>query len=245
MLYSLLLYAGVLLFVGGIAVRVARWLRTPARLPLVLTPAPTTRAGVLARVAANVALIPALMRADKVLWLFGWTFHGALALVILGHVSGIGAAGLHFTLFGLSGDQSRALSSVLGLVVGWIFVAAIVGLAARRVLFERMRAITGPPAYAVLGLVAAVCTTGMFLRTRDVDLAAVRAFLVQTATFSSDGAPADAGGWLLALHFTLVMVLLSVFPYSRLLHACGIFLNPTIASVDAGRRNALDEGAVQ
>ncbi|MFH0965075.1 MAG: respiratory nitrate reductase subunit gamma [Planctomycetota bacterium] len=238
MALSFLLYAALALFLGGVFRRVGLWMGTPQRTSVVLTPAPTTKAGVLARVAANIAFFPALLRGDRVLWALGGLFHLALALLIVGHVSGIALAGEHFTLLGATREQSVAWSRAIGLGVGWAFSLALAGLFVRRVASPRVRAITGIPSYAILILIGAICTTGMLLRTLHVDLAAVRTFVVEVVTFRLRRLPVDAGGNLLLIHFSLVMALLSVFPHSRLLHACGVLVSPTLAAAGLARGSA-------
>ena len=45
-----------------------------------------TRAGAARRVAREVVLFESLFRSNKWIWLFGWMFHVALALVLLRHL---------------------------------------------------------------------------------------------------------------------------------------------------------------
>ena len=74
------------MLVGGLAFRIADYARTPAPLQIPITPAPLTRTGVVLRMGREVVLFSSLYRANKWIWLFGWMFHVALALVLLRHL---------------------------------------------------------------------------------------------------------------------------------------------------------------
>src|SRR5674476_1680355 len=84
--FALLLYVAALLGVAGLAWRIRDYARTPAPLKIPTTPAPTTTGGVVLRMLREVALFESLFKANLWIWLFGWMFHVALALVLARHL---------------------------------------------------------------------------------------------------------------------------------------------------------------
>ncbi|MBU1691223.1 MAG: nitrate reductase, partial [Gammaproteobacteria bacterium] len=85
-LYACIFYAATAMLVGGLAVKINRYARTPAPLKIPTTPAPTTTGGVVFRMAREVALFESLFKSNKWIWLFGWLFHVSLFLVVLRHL---------------------------------------------------------------------------------------------------------------------------------------------------------------
>ena len=64
------------------------------------------------------------------------------------------------------------------------------------------------------------------------DIIAVKAFFLGLMRFSIQPLPADAP---LLVHLMLVVLLMIIFPFSKLLHAPGIFFSPTRNQVDNPR----------
>ncbi len=84
--YAALLYGSAAVLAIGVALKVGTWLRTPAPLKIPTTPAPTTGSGVALRLARETVFFESLFRSSKWTWIFGWTFHAALLLVVLRHL---------------------------------------------------------------------------------------------------------------------------------------------------------------
>ena len=84
--FALLLYAATLLGAAGLAWRIRDYARTPAPLKIPTTPAPTTTGGVVLRMLRELTLFESLFKANLWIWLFGWMFHVALALVLVRHL---------------------------------------------------------------------------------------------------------------------------------------------------------------
>ena len=61
---------------------------------------------------------------------------------------------------------------------------------------------------------------------------AVKAFFLGLMRFDWQPLPAD---FMLLVHLALVLVLMLVFPFSKLLHAPGVFFSPTRNQVDNPR----------
>ena len=83
---ALALYAAAALLVAGLARKIVQYARTPAPLKIPTTPAPVTRTGVAGRLVREVVLFESLFKASKWTWLFGWVFHAALLVVLVGHL---------------------------------------------------------------------------------------------------------------------------------------------------------------
>jgi len=84
--FAVLLNVAVLVFVVGLARKIRSYAKTPAPLKIPTTPAPVTAAGVGWRMAREVVFFESLFKSSKWTWIFGWTFHAALLLVLLRHV---------------------------------------------------------------------------------------------------------------------------------------------------------------
>ena len=80
------LYAAAVVLVAGLARKIVQYARTPAPLKIPTTPAPVTRTGVVGRLVREVVLFESLFKASKWTWLFGWVFHAALLVVLVGHL---------------------------------------------------------------------------------------------------------------------------------------------------------------
>ncbi|MEM8845113.1 MAG: nitrate reductase, partial [Pseudomonadota bacterium] len=85
-LFAILFYAATAILVVGLAVRIRKYIKTPAPLKIPTTPAPTTKAGVAFRMVKEVTIFESLFKSSKWTWLFGWLFHFGLFLVLLRHL---------------------------------------------------------------------------------------------------------------------------------------------------------------
>jgi [DsrC]-trisulfide reductase subunit M len=221
--YALLFYAATGILVFGVAWRCVRYARTPQPLKIPTPPAPTTRGGVLLRMALEVTLFRSLYRSNKWIWLFGWTFHVALALVLVRHLR-------YFTEPVWSWV---ALLQPFGMYAGFALLAGLAGLWARRFLVDRVRYISSPSDHLMLALLAAIAASGLGMKyVAHTDIISLKAFFLGLMRFDWQPLPADP---LLLLHLALVAALMIVFPISKLLHAPGVFFSPTLNQVDDAR----------
>ena len=221
--FALLLYAASALLVAGLAYRIAVYARTPAPLRIPITPAPTKRRGVVARIAREVVLFESLFASNKWTWLFGWTFHAALLLVLVRHLR-------YFTqpVWPLV-----AWLSPLGLYAAFAMLAALAALAVRRVAVARVRYVSTPSDHLLLVLLVLIAATGLAMTyVARTDVVALKAFALGLVVFDWQPLPADP---LLLVHLGLVALLLAIFPVSKLLHAPGIFFSPTRNQADDPR----------
>lgn len=221
--YATLFYVATLILVGGLAGRIWVYARTPAPLKIPTTPAPLTRGGVVLRLAREAVLFESLFKSNKWIWLFGWTFHAALIVVLARHLR-------YFTQ---PVWEWVALIQPFGVYAGFAMVAALAGLWARRVLVARIRYISAPSDHLMLALLIGIGASGLGMKyAARTDIVAVKAFFLGLMRFDWQPLPADPA---LLVHITLVAVLMIVFPASKLLHAPGLFFSPTRNQVDNPR----------
>ncbi len=221
--YALLFYAATLVLVVGLTRKIRSYAKTPAPLKIPTTPAPLTSAGVGWRMAREVVFFESLFKASKWTWIFGWTFHAALLLVLLRHLRYV--------------QEPVWLPVVLiqpfGTYAGFAFAAALAGLWARRWLVDRVRYISTPSDHLMLALLLAIGLTGLGMRfVAHTDIVAVKLFMLGLLRLDWQALPADP---LLLVHLALVALLMIIFPISKLLHAPGLFFSPTRNQADNAR----------
>jgi nitrate reductase gamma subunit len=208
-------YFAILALVIGLAWRLLGYLRTPMPLPTAVTPAPTSDAGAAVRVAGDVLIFPALFRADKALWAGAWLFHAALFVILTRH--------LRYFTYPVPGI-SVAMSSV-ALWAGYLFGLAALYLLWRRLALPRTLYLSGLPDYLALILLGLIAGTGILLRYwAHVYLVDVKEFTLGLLTLRPVSPPQHP---LFLLHFVLALALMIYFPFSKLLHAGGVFFSPT------------------
>ncbi len=222
-LLAILFYLATLLFVVGLLQRIRVYATTPAPLKIPTTPAPTTRGGVVLRMAREVVLFESLFKANLWTWGMGWLFHASLALVLLRHLR-------YFTepVWGWV-----AFIQPFGMYAGLTMLAGLGGLWARRLFVERIRYISTPSDHLMLLLLIGIAVSGLLMQfVAHTDVIAVKGYFQGLLHFSIQSLPADV---LLVLHLLLVVALLAIFPFSKLLHAPGVFFSPTRNQADDPR----------
>lgn len=218
--YALLFYVATIILVGGLAYKIFQYARTPAPLKIPTTPAPTTRSGVAMRMVREVVLFESLFKGTKWTWLFGWLFHLALLLEFFRHLRYV------VTFEGMQYLQPLYYAGIVMLV-------GLAGLLARRFLVDRVRYISAPSDYLMLLLLLAIAATGVLMTfVSHTDIVALKAFMLGLIYFDWQPLPADG---LLLIHLGLVVLLMVIFPFSKLLHAPGVFFSPSRVQVDNPR----------
>src|SRR3989304_4566724 len=213
-IFALLFYAATLLGVVGLAWRIRDYARTPAPLKIPTTPAPTTTGGVVLRMLREVTLFESLFKANLWIWLFGWMFHVALVLVLARHVRSFPEPVGFWVVW----------IQPFGLYAGLAMVGGLAALWARRFLVERIRYISTPSDHLMLALLIGIGASGLSMKFMShTDIVSVKVFALGLIFFDGQPRPAHAG---LYLHLFLVALLIAIFPYSKLLHAPGVFFSP-------------------
>jgi len=223
LVYASLFYFAALVLLAGLANKILQYARTPAPLKIPTTPAPVTRRGVLFRIVREIVLFESLFKGNKWTWIFGWMFHFGLFLVTLRHLRYfIDPVWLPIQLI-----------QPFGIYGGIAMVVGLAGLWSRRFLVDRVRYITGPSDHLILALLVGIGLTGLGMSfVIHVDVIAVKQFFLGLMRLQVQPLPADP---LLLLHLLLVVILMIVFPFSKLLHAPGLLFSPTRNQVDNPR----------
>lgn len=223
--FAILFYFGTLVFVAGLLYRISSYARTPAPLRIPTTPAPTTTGGVVLRMTREVVFFESLFKGSLWTWAAGWLFHASLVLVVLRHLR-------YFTepVWGWV-----ALIQPFGMYAGITMLLGLCGLWARRLFVERVRYISTPSDHLMLLLLIGIAASGLLMKfAAHTDVIAVKGFFLGLMSFNIQALPADL---LLLVHLSLVVTLLVVFPYSKLLHAPGVFFSPTRNQKDDPREH--------
>jgi nitrate reductase gamma subunit len=213
--FAILFYLATLLLVVGLLYRINTYARTPAPLKIPTTPAPTTTGGVVMRMTREVMFFESLFKSNLWIWGLGMMFHASLALVIMRHLR-------YFTepVWGWI-----ALIQPFGMYAGITMLLGLLGLWGRRLFVERIRYISTPSDHLMLLLLIGIAASGLMMKfVVHTDVIAVKGYFLGLMHFNIQALPADL---LLLVHLSLVISLLVVFPFSKLLHAPGVFFSPT------------------
>ncbi len=220
-IYALLFYFATVVLVAGLIYRIVEYARVPAPLNIATTPAPITQTGAILRVLREVVFFESLFKSNKWIWLFGYLFHGALAVVLIRHLR-------YFVMPEWIGAPLWYLLSVMqpiGVLAGIAMVAALAVLWLRRLVLPRIRYISAPSDHLMLVLLLLIGLSGLGMKfIGRTDVVAVKNFFIGLMRFDWQPLPADPA---LLIHLTLVALLMIIFPFSKLLHAPGVFFSPT------------------
>jgi nitrate reductase gamma subunit len=210
-----LAYFSVITFVVGMLWRLIGYLRTPMPYPHALTPAPKTDGGSILRVLGDITIFQNLFKADKWLWAGAWIFHVALAAILFRHLR-------YFTY---PVPDIVLYMETVALFFGCLFGAATLFLFWRRLGLLRTLYISNIPDYFALVLLGLIASTGLAVSYwLHVNLVDVKGFILGLMTFHPVEIPRHP---LFILHLFFVLVLMLYFPFSKLLHAGGIFFSPS------------------
>ena len=260
LLLGLVPFALLLLFVA----KVARWLRAPVpfRIPLTVgqqrglpgmprRPFDTPHAWyeVLTRFALDACLFRPLWRTTPTapsygrglahgmgrgLWLAAAAFHGSLLVVGLRHLRMVWEPVPGFVTWLENFDVATEMWLPKLHVTTVVFALALLVLLGRRLLLARVRYLSLAADYFPLLLLLAIAGTGIVMRhfTRT-DVTAIKALALGLAN-GQLVLPATPDLWLLA-HLFSVGNLVVYFPLSKLMHAPGVLLSPTLILANDSR----------
>ncbi len=224
-IYALLLYLAAATLVIGVGYHVILYAKTPAPLKIPTTPAPVTQTGVVLRMAREVVLFSSLFKSNKWTWLFGWMFHAALLVVLLSHLR----------FFTDPVWSWIVLIQPFAKFAGFFILIGLAGLWFRRIVVDRVRYISSPSDHLMLLLIISIASSGLLMRyVWHTDIVSLKAFVLGLLYFNWQPLPHDP---ILLVHLALVASLMIVFPFSKLLHAPGVFFSPTRNQVDNPREH--------
>ncbi len=226
--FGLFFYLALAIFLVGFLAKIWQYAFTPAPLRIPQTPAPVHAAGVPVRMFQEVVFFKSLFRGNKLLWVGGYLFHLGLLFVLVEH--------LRFIIV----PTSSVLNTLVtyDLYMGYVLLGALTFLLILRVAIDRHLYISLASDYALLLLLMAIASSGLLSRFWDgghirMNLHQVKAFLGGLVAFNNIGSvPTNK---LFLIHFSLVLILLIYFPFSKLMHSGGLFFSPTRNQVDNPR----------
>jgi nitrate reductase gamma subunit len=222
-----LFYLATVLLVTGLAYKIYQYASAPAPLKIPTTPAPTTKSGVVMRMGREVVLFESLFKSNKWIWIFGWMFHAALAVVLFRH--------LRYFQEPVWGIVSLELVQAAGKYASFAMVAGLLGLWARRFLVDRVRYISTPSDHLMLALIVGIGLSGMGMTfVAHTDIVGLKMFMLGLMRFDIQPLPQDP---ILMAHLSMVATLMIIFPISKLLHAPGLFFSPSRNQVDDSREH--------
>jgi len=249
-------YAALAAFAFGFFSRIIGWARSPVPFCIPTTcgqqrslpwirqdklESPTSTFWVMSRMASEVLFFRSLWRNERVeikgggklifspkryLWLGGFLFHWSLALILFRHLRfftaprfpGIAA------IQGLDGFFEIGVPSLY--VSDMVILVAATYLFVRRAFSPQVRLISLPTDYFALFLLGAIALSGVLMRHFfKTDVERVKELIMGLVSFRPV-VPAQLGAFFF-VHLFLVSVLAAYFPFSKLMHAGGVFLSPT------------------
>jgi len=227
-LYVILFYVAMIVLAAGVINKILQYKRVPAPLKIAVTPAPKTKGGVVYRYFTEVVFFNSLFRATKWTWIFGWIFHLSLLLAFLRHLRYV-----------ISPDSilwplvNNMVVQSFGHYAGFAMVFGLAGLLARRIFVDRVRYISSPSDYLMLILIMGIAGTGLsIVYVAHTDIVQLKAFIMGLFYFNWQDLPGDT---VLLAHLTMVLLLMLIFPFSKLLHVPGLFMSPTRYQLDNPR----------
>lgn len=223
--FALLFWFATAVIILGLGYKIRQYWVTPAPLKIPTTPAPTTQTGVVLRMAREVIVFESLFKSNKWIWIFGWLFHFSLFLVLARHLR-------YFQeqpWFLVNVIQPFGKYAAFGMVIG------LLGLLVRRIVVDRVRYISSPSDFLMLIMLLVIGISGLIMQfVAHTDIIAVKEFFLAWMGFSIKELPVSLP---LIVHLSLVALLMIVFPFSKLLHAPGVFFSPTRNQVDNPREH--------
>ncbi|MBI4778415.1 respiratory nitrate reductase subunit gamma, partial [Candidatus Desantisbacteria bacterium] len=225
--YTFFAYFAIVIFTFGILCKVWKYAIIPNPLKIPLTPAPTNAACVIFRMFLDIAFFKSLFHSNKFTWLGGCALHLALLVVLASHIRFFVSPVPELIMLLQTFLQS------ISMFIGLLFIAPIGYLFIRRVWVDRTRFISIFADYFVLILLFFIGLSGItmkyFIRP---DLVAVKSFIIGLISFAPEPMPTNP---IFITHFTLILILLVYFPFSKLMHGFGIFFSPTRNQIDNPR----------
>lgn len=215
---------------------------------------PTTTWGVIVRMALEVLCFRSLFRntsldfregrayysSAKWLWLFALVFHYSFLVVLIRHLRFFTApvpwlVTLLETVDGFMEIGLWPFSWLPGLYIsGVALLGAVTYLFLRRVVIPQLRYISLSNDWFPLFLILHIAATGILMRyLLKVDIVAVKELTMGLVTFKP--VVPEGIGALFYIHLFNVCVLFAYFPWSKLMHAPGVFLSPTRNMVNNSR----------
>jgi len=249
-------YVAFAVFLFGVIYRVVNWGRSPVpfRIPTTCGQQkslpwiknnklenPSTTMGVVGRMALEVLFFRSLFRNtkfelreegklaykwEKWLWLAALVFHWSFFVILVRHLRLFTEPVPFFVSFfeGLDGFFGFGLHSLY--LTDIFILIAVTYLFIRRVVMPQVRYVSLASDYFPLLVIISIAFSGVLMKyIYRVDVVAVKELAMGLVTFNPV-IPKEISA-IFYVHIFLVSVLLAYFPFSKLMHAGGIFFSPT------------------
>lgn len=249
-------YLALALFVLGVALRILKWASAPVpfRIPtscgqqkslpwIKASPLdnPSGTLGVLGRMALEILFFRSLFRntkaelkegpkvvfgSNKWLWLAGLAFHWSFLIVIVRHYRFFLDPVPSLVGFAEALDGFFQVGLPVVYATDVVLVLSLTFLLARRLVMPQVRYISLATDYFPLFLLLGIALSGLCMRYFSrTDIVGVKELGVGLISFQP--VVPEGISVVFYLHLFMVCVLLACFPFSKLMHAGGIFLSPT------------------
>ena len=249
-------YLALIVFIVGFAYRIIDWARSPVpfRIPSTCGQQkslpwfkeskienPSTTLGVVIRMILEIFCFRSLFRntkaqireggklsyeMEKWLWLGAIAFHYCFLVVLIRHLRFFMEPVPFWVqlVSKLDGFLQIGLPGVM--ISGIVLLAAVVYLFLRRIFIPHVKYISLASDFFPLFLIMGVGISGILMRYfSKVSVTAAKELAMGLVTFRPS-VPEGIGG-IFYVHLFLVSILLSYFPFSKLMHLGGIFFSPT------------------
>lgn len=250
-------YAALLIFILGFIYRVMKWGRSPVpfRIPTTCGQQqslpwikqnklenPSTALGVIGRMALEVFFFRSLFRnlktemrdgkvvygSEKLLWLAGLAFHYSFLIILVRHFRFFSEEVPSVIHIMESLDAFLQIGAPLLYMTDVILLGAVTFLFLRRVFMPQIKYISLAADYFPLFLILGIAGTGVLMRHFfKVHVVGVKQLAMGLISFNPPGAVLGEIGVMFYIHLFLISVLFAYFPFSKLMHAGGVFLSPT------------------
>jgi nitrate reductase gamma subunit len=264
----LLPYLAALVFVFGFIRKILSWARSPvpfripttsgqqASLPWIKQAKldnPSSFWGVVGRMFLEVFFFRSLFRntkadlkdgptlvygSNKLLWAAGLAFHWSFLIIVIRHMRFFTEPVPGLVLFVQNLDSLFQIGVPVLCLTDLIILGALSFLLLRRVVVPQLRYLSLPADFFALILLLAVIASGVFMTYfAKVDVVAVKKMAMGLVSLSPS-LDLELGRFFL-LHLYLVCLLMMYFPFSKLMHAGGVFFSPTrnLANNNRARRH--------
>ena len=249
-------YLAVLIFIIGFIYRVVQWAKLPVPFKIPTTGGqmksfswiksnpidnPSSTGGVIARMALEVFAFRSLFRntrielrdgpkvdygSNKWLWVAALAFHYAFLVVFIRHFR-LFLEPVPFFVGALeSVDGFMEIGLPRLMMSSVVLLLAALYLFLRRVAVPQLRYISLASDYFPLFLIIGLATSGILMRYfLRVDITSVKELVIGLVSFNPT-IPKGIGV-IFYIHLFLLSVLIAYFPFSKLMHAGGVFFSPT------------------
>jgi nitrate reductase gamma subunit len=266
----------LVLFVLGLVTRVVQWARTPVPFNITTTcgqqkslawvendplECPPNKFAAFWRMVLEVLFFRSLFRntraaltrdhrlvygSNKWLWLFAIVFHYSFLIVVIRH--------LRFFLNPVPAwvDWVASVDGLFEVGVPGIYITSftlLIGLGYllwRRLADAQVRFMSLPSDYFALFLLLGIGISGALLRYTPLRVDIIQVKQLALGIWTMNPVTVEGAGPVFYVHLFLVSVLLAYFPFSKLMHAPGVFFSPTRnLAADSRRRRHVNPWAAE